>query len=86
MLTEDQIIEAGRLENQVGEPRPGFLHDEAAALVGPALPRDASPAFGKVHADTGSNEGTSITIEVTMKFEEDPDTGELRLIQKYPSD
>lgn len=34
MLTLEYILKIGNLEDNVGEPRPGFLHDEVAGFGG----------------------------------------------------
>lgn len=79
MLTEDEIREVARLHDQVGELRPGYLHDGDACLEGP----HTMPKFGKKSAKTPRRRSsTAVTARVTIAFEEDSKTKELRLIQK----
>ena len=80
MLTHEQIKQAARLMQQVGELRPGFLKDDTSALEGPEPraggTRGARPAkLGKTSRKTGK------TLKVRLVFHEDSETGDVQIVE-----
>ena len=74
MLTIKQIRKISRLLEQTGESRPGFLHDGADNLEGPAL----CNTFIRDLPATSPNE-VSCRIQGT-EYIVDNETGDLRLV------
>lgn len=83
MLTRSQIRKASRLMSQVGESRPGFLRDTVSAVEGPAPLRQRTSRTRKVKSVKGRQKKASgKKVSVYQAFEEDPETGEIRLVRK----
>ena len=73
MLTRKQLIKSARLMSQVGELRPGFLHDDEGNFEGPIRKKVGSSSRPK---------GTSRQVKISLSLGEDPITGEVRLRRK----
>lgn len=83
MLTKDEILKAARLMNQVGELRPGFLNDGAANIGGPDASHNSNSALRQSRATNRSRiRSTGKRVKVCLAFQEDPETGEIRIVQK----
>jgi hypothetical protein len=78
MLTERFIDKVARLTEHLGEARPGFLQDSATPLEGSALPCQAISGKQKRAATISSGR----TVKVSVVFETDESTGEIRAVQK----
>lgn len=77
MLTSNYINRAARLLDQVGELRPGYLHDGSSPLEGAVEPchsvgggKCAQPATKKKF------------VRVNVTFQVDSSTGEVRAVRK----
>lgn len=79
MLTAKYISKVARLLDQTGEPRPGFLHDGTANLSGESAISESVLAPKRKRA---KQKKRSKSISITLVYEEDPRTGEPRLVQK----
>jgi hypothetical protein len=81
MLTDDYIFKVSALDEQTGEPPPGYLHDGDSGLDGQAAASEAPalPQFGKKPKQTVQG---SKTYRLILERVVDPATGELRLSQK----
>jgi hypothetical protein len=68
---------------QVGDLRPGFLHDDSSSLQGPVTPRHLRSAFRST-TDGSEAEGPLApgTVTVKLRKERDPNTGEIRFVQE----
>jgi hypothetical protein len=82
MLTRSQIRKASRLMSQVGESRPGFLRDNVAAAEGPAPLRQAASRQPRAKSRSAKKKLTGKKITVKLVFEEDSETGEMRMVRK----
>jgi len=80
MLTRKQIKKASRLQQQVGELRPGYLKDGTSNFEGPASTKHSSCALPKSKS-RGKTGGRSAKVKVLLAFQEDPNTGEIRIVQ-----
>jgi hypothetical protein len=80
MLTLNDILKVSRLLDQTGEPRPGFLHDEADNLEGQGT--EIQP--GALPSPSPSNSGhvEDIVVSVVLDYESDPKTGDIRIVQR----
>lgn len=76
MLTRREINKVARLMDQVGELRPGFLHDGASNLEGAVEP------CHPVAANTKSKRPKRNVVRMRVVFETDPATGEVRVIRR----
>lgn len=81
MLPLKYVLKVARLMDQTGEPRPGFLHDERDNLIGenPAVEGSALRDGGAGHS---GQQGTDDLVEVSLGYEVDSRTGDLRIVQK----
>jgi hypothetical protein len=81
MLTRKEISEVARLREQVGELRPGFLHDGAASFEGPASDHHThartSPKGSRRRS--GKERGA---VRIKLEYQRDSETGEMRIVQK----
>ncbi len=80
MLTRKQIRKVARLMDQVGELRPGFLHDADASLDGASSACHA--AMPSRRRPRGKTAPSSKVVRVRAEFETDKDTGEVQVVQK----
>ncbi len=82
MLSLKDILKVGRLLDQTGEPRPGFLHDGTDNLEG----QGKSVQTGAQLINTGSAEPEdgveTKSVKLSLEYEEDPKTGEVRVVQR----
>lgn len=81
MLTLKHILKVGRLLDETGEPRPGFLHDEADNLEG----QGSAVEPGALTSPTSVRSeftGEVKSVEVSLDYEEDPKTGDIRIVQR----
>ncbi len=81
MLSLKHILKVGRLFDQTGEPRPGFLHDEVDNLEGQGI---AVQPGALTSAEKGRLVGTSETksVRVSLDYVEDLKTGDVRIVQR----
>lgn len=80
MLTQSYINKISRLMDQVGELRPGFLHDGATPLEGSAEPCSSTGRNRRAKRNANGK-----TVQVNVVFETDKSTGEIRTVLKQPS-
>ena len=82
MLTVKQILKIGRLLDQTGEPRPGFLHDDTDNFEGQgsALEHGAIPNCASAPRD--ANSWAEKSVRITLEYQLDETTGDVRLIAK----
>ena len=80
MLTHEEILKVVRWRDIVGERRPGFLHDDTNNLQGPicACHAAAAPSHKRGKEVKKPNDVAVLSI----RFEEDAETGESRLVYK----
>ena len=83
MLTVKQILKIGRLLDQTGEPRPGFLHDDTDNFEGQgsALEHGAIPNCASVPLQA-ANSGSEKSVKITLEYQLDETTGDVRLIAR----
>ena len=72
MLTLQEILKAGRMLEQTGEPRPGYLHDGADNFEGQ----------GVVAQGAMVSKDNDQTVSITLDYEVDEENGDLRIVQK----
>jgi len=82
MLTHAQIKKELRLQHQVGELRPGYLKDGTSNLEGPACARRLLPAPPQTRKKLVTKAPRSKTVKVEVTFDRDPQTQEMRLVQR----
>jgi hypothetical protein len=80
MLTQKQIQKVARLMEQVGELRPGFVHDSDANLDGAVSACQPKVIVRK--RKTANKNTKRKTVRVRVVYETDAETGEERLVQK----
>ena len=82
MLTLEYILKVARLLDQTGEPRAGFLLDEASNIEGYHSQGDAGVLTVPNEAERISAIGDEDVIALDLAYEVDEQTGDLRLVQK----
>lgn len=82
MLTRKQISKIARLREQVGELRPGFLHDGAASFEGPTSDHYKRAQTSPKRSRRKSGKKGAASVHIKLEYERDPETGETRIIQK----
>ena len=82
MLPLKYVLKVARLMDQTGEPRPGFLHDERDNLQGesPAVEGSALHEHGRGRRNRKIKD--EISVDVSLAYEVDSRTGDLRIVQK----
>jgi hypothetical protein len=80
MLSIEDILKVGRLFDQTGEPRPGFLHDETDNFEGQSTA--IQPAALNAARKTSPRLGPTRSVNVLLEYEEDAKTGDVRIVQK----
>ena len=82
MLPLKYVLKVARLMDQAGEPRPGFLHDERDNLEGesPTVEGSALQEHGRGHRNRKTKD--EISVDVSLAYEVDSRTGDLRIVQK----
>jgi hypothetical protein len=81
MLTHKQIQKVARLMDQVGELRPGFVHDSDANLDGAVSACQAAVTSRRPRSHKRKATGRT-SVRVRTVFETDSETGEVRAVQK----
>jgi hypothetical protein len=82
MLPLDYILKVGRLLDQTGESRPGFLHDEKANLEGNGSGAESCPLVVCEGRPAGAQKEREKTVTVLLEYSEDSTTGDVRIVQK----
>ncbi len=82
MLTREYILKVARLLDQTGEPRPGFLHDEKPNLEGQGSAVESPALEERSAAKTKKRGKKGIRIKLTLDYEEDPKSGDVRIVQR----
>jgi len=81
MLTADYIFKVAALDDQTGEPPPGYLHDGDSALDGQSAASDA-PALPEQGAAPSRARAKGNSYRLVLERRIDSKTGEPRLVQK----
>ena len=81
MLTDDYIFKVAALDDQTGEPPPGYLHDGDSALDGQSAASDA-PALPERGTARTLTRAKADSYRLVLVRRNDPRTGEPRLVQK----
>lgn len=77
MLTHEEISQVSEWKDRVGERRPGFLYDHAHGLEGAA-----SACHPAILSSGNDDIEPDKVVWLTVAFENDPATGERRLVRK----
>lgn len=75
MLTVKYVLKVGKLLDQTGEPRPGFLHDDKNNFEGAATNQGALIA-------SFAEDVQPLSVNVNLEYAEDSETGDVRIVQK----
>lgn len=81
MLSLKHILKVGRLLDETGEPRPGFLHDETDNLEGQGSAVELGPIIPPAPLQREFT-GEVKSVRVSLDYEEDPETGDVRIVQR----
>jgi hypothetical protein len=82
MLSLNDILRVGRLLDQTGEPRPGFLHDETDNLEGQGTSFELGAIPSRAAVPGCNSKAAEKSVHVTLDYEEDPNTGDFRIVQR----
>lgn len=79
MLTARYVLGIGKMLDQTGEPRPGFLHAGKDNLEGANVGSGKSVVAGKKPRKKSQKKSA---VKLRLEYEEDPVTGDLRIVQR----
>lgn len=80
MLTAKYILKTAALDDQTGEPPPGYLHETEAALDAQAASSEAPALPQRARGIAPPRKGNSYCLVLVRKI--NPANGELMLVQK----
>lgn len=79
MLDLEYILKVGRLLDDTGTPRPGFIDDDADNFEGPEIPSQPSSSFAIGNSDSASA-GRKIVVSIESVVDET--NGDVRLVRR----
>jgi len=82
MLSLKHILKVGRLLEQSGEPRPGFLHDEVDNFEGQGTSVQPGALTSTTKVACGREQGQMKSLTVSLDYEIDRKTGDVRIVQR----
>lgn len=80
MLDLEYILKVGRLLDDTGTPRPGFIDDDADNFEGPETPSQASSSFALGSPGTASAGEESVIVSIEAIADEK--NGDVRLVRR----
>ena len=81
MLTLEYILKIARLRDQMGDLRPGFIHDQKSNLKGPHDSEPVAPPPVR-YVRSGKVSRGSMKPKYRLVHKVDPTSGDVRIVQQ----